>query len=102
MIYQFYQAQADSMDPFRKLARTTSGLLRTVLPQPPYGIALRHYNAALEVFGNSGITHKRPDFGIKAVPQGNRLVNITEERVLETAFAGLLHFRKDTARKQPK
>ena len=102
MIYQFYQAQADIMDPLRKLARTTSSLLRTVLPQPPYGIALRHYNAALEVFGNSGVTHKRPDFGIKAVPQGNELVNITEERVLETPFAGLLHFRKDTGRKQPK
>jgi poly(3-hydroxybutyrate) depolymerase len=102
MIYQLYQAQADLMDPLRKLARTTSALVRTVLPHPPYGIGLRHYNAALEVFGYSGTTHTRPDFGIKTVPQDNELVKVTEETVFSTPFAGLLHFKKDTERKQPK
>jgi poly(3-hydroxybutyrate) depolymerase len=102
MIYQFYQAQADFMDPLRKLARTTSALIRTVMPHPPYGIAMRYYNAALEVFGYSGTTHVRPDFGIKSVAQDNQLVTVTEETVLETPFAGLLHFKKDTERKQPK
>ena len=102
MIYQFYQAQADLMDPLRKLARTGSALLRTVLPHPPYGIALRHYNAALEVFGYAGVTHTRPDFGIKSVPQDNELVAVTEETVFATPFAGLLHFKKDSARQQPK
>ena len=102
MIYQFYQAQADLMDPLRKLARTTSSLLRTVLPHQPYGIMLRHYNAALEVFGYSGVTHKRPSFGIESVAQGNELVKVTEETVLATPFAGLLHFKKDSERKQPK
>src|SRR5579871_3915612 len=102
MIYQLYQAQADLMDPLRKLARTTSALVRTVMPQAPYGIMLRHYNAALEVFGHSGVTHARPDFGIKSVPQGNELVKVTEETVFSTPFAGLLHFKKDSERKQPK
>jgi poly(3-hydroxybutyrate) depolymerase len=102
MIYQFYQAQADFMDPLRKLARTTSALVRTVMPHAPYGIAMRYYNAALEVFGYSGTTDARPDFGIKSVAQDNELVAVTEETVYETPFGGLLHFKKDTERKQPK
>ncbi|WP_297492553.1 polyhydroxyalkanoate depolymerase [Acidocella sp.] len=102
MIYQVYQAQADIMDPLRKMARTTSALLRTCMPPSPYGIMLRHYNAALEVFGYSGTTHARPDFGIRTVPQDNELVAVTEETVFKTPFAGLLHFKKDSARKQPK
>jgi poly(3-hydroxybutyrate) depolymerase len=102
MIYQMYQAQADILDPLRKAARTTSALMRTVMPHQPYGIMLRHYNAALEVFGHSGTTHARPDFGIKNVAQGNELVAITEETVFSTPFAGLLHFKKDSERKQPK
>ena len=102
MIYQYYQAQADLLDPLRKLARTTSALMRTVMPHAPYGIMLRHYNAALEVFGHAGVTHARPAFGIKSIAQGNELVKVTEETVFETPFAGLLHFKKDTERKQPK
>ena len=102
MIYQIYQAQADMLDPLRKMARTTSAMLRTVMPQSPYGIMLRHYNAALEVFGYSGTTHARPAFGIKTVLQGNAEVGIREETVFETPFAGLLHFKKNSDRKQPK
>ena len=63
---------------------------------------LRHYNAALEVFGYSGTTHTRPDFGIKNVAQDNEMVKVTEETVFSTPFASLLHFKKDSERKQPK
>ena len=102
MIYQMYQAQADIVDPLRMMARTSAALLRTVTPKAPYGIALRHINAAMEVFGESGTTHKRPPFAINDVPVGNKLAAVSEEVVLETPFANLLHFKKDTDRKQPK
>jgi poly(3-hydroxybutyrate) depolymerase len=102
MIYQMYQAQADIMDPLRMMARTSSALLRTITPSQPYGIALRHINAALDVFGHSGTTHKRPAYAIKNVTIGNSLVSIEEEVVFSTPFANLLHFKKDSDRKQPK
>jgi poly(3-hydroxybutyrate) depolymerase len=102
MIYQMYQAQADIMDPLRMMARTSSALLRTVTPSQPYGIALRHITAALDVFGHSGTTHKRPAYGIKNVTVGNSLVSVEEEIVFSTPFASLLHFKKDSDRKQPK
>jgi len=102
MIYQFYQASTDIMNPLRALARTNGALLRTVTPKPPYGIALRHINAALEVFGHSGTTHKRPAFAIKNVMVGNNLVAVEDETVTQTPFASLVHFKKDSDRVQPK
>ena len=102
MIYEMYQAQADLFDPLRMAARTGSRLLKTVLPREPYGLALRHLNAALEVFGHVGTTHTRPDFGIKDILIGNTLVGVTDEVVYSTPFASLVHFRKDSDRQQPK
>jgi poly(3-hydroxybutyrate) depolymerase len=102
MIYQMYQAKADFMDPLRMMARNSSALLRTVSPHEPYGLAMRHINAALEVFGHSGVTHKRPSFGIHQVQVGNALVDVEDEVVFSTPFASLVHFKKDSDRKQPK
>jgi poly(3-hydroxybutyrate) depolymerase len=102
MIYQMYQAQADILDPLCFVARTSSALMRTVTPTAPYGIAMRHLNAALEVFGNSGTTHRRPAYDISDVMVGNHLVRVSEESVLQTPFADLLHFKKDSDRPQPK
>jgi len=102
MIYQMYQAQADIMDPLRGMARTAAGLLRTVTPHQPYGIALRHINAALDVFGHSGTTHARPAYAIDDVMVGNKMVSVSDEVVYQTPFASLVHFKKDTDRKQPK
>jgi poly(3-hydroxybutyrate) depolymerase len=102
MIYQSYQAQTDMLDPFRAVARNMGRLMRIFAPAKPYGIAARHTIAALEVFGHSGTTHRRPDYGIGQVTVGNAAVGVTEEVVLRTPFASLLHFRKDTDRKQPK
>jgi poly(3-hydroxybutyrate) depolymerase len=102
MLYQMYQAQADIMDPLRAMARNTSRLMKTVTPHEPYGLALRHINAAFEVFGYSGVTHKRPAYGIEKVQVGNALVDVVDETVFATPFASLVHFKKDTDRKQPK
>jgi poly(3-hydroxybutyrate) depolymerase len=102
MNYQMYQAQADFMDPLRFMARTAGRLLRTVTPKEPYGLTLRHVDAALEVFGYSGVTHQRPEFNINDILVGNNLVKVTDEVVYATAFASLVHFKKDTERKQPK
>jgi poly(3-hydroxybutyrate) depolymerase len=102
MIYQMYQAQADFVEPVSALARTGRRRLKTITPHEPYGLSLRHINAALEVFGYSGTTHARPDFKIDDILVGNNMVSVTDEVVFSTAFASLVHFRKDTDRVQPK
>jgi poly(3-hydroxybutyrate) depolymerase len=102
MLYQMYQAQADFMDPLRTFARNSAALWRSVTPPAPYGIALRHMNAGLDVFGHSGTTHDRPNYRIGDVMVGNKLVSVTSEVVHKTPFGSLLHFIKDTDRAQPK
>ncbi|WP_297372406.1 polyhydroxyalkanoate depolymerase [Acidocella sp.] len=102
MIYQFYQAQSDLVDPWRKVARHSSRVLRSLAPRTPYGIFLRHFTAALDVFAHAGTTHARPAYGIKSVTLGNDRVKIIEEVVYATPFADLLHFKKDSDRAQPK
>ena len=102
MLYSMYQAQADSIDPFRAVARTSAALMRIVTPSAPHGILLRHLNAALEVFGHSGTTHQRPEYGVDEVSSGNESVAVNEEIVFTTAFANLLHFKKDTRQREPK
>jgi poly(3-hydroxybutyrate) depolymerase len=63
---------------------------------------LRHVTAALDVFGHAGTTHDRPAYGLQDVMVGNQFVGVTEETVLATPFASLIHFRKGTDRTQPK
>jgi poly(3-hydroxybutyrate) depolymerase len=102
MIYQLYQVQADFVEPWRRVARDTSRLLRAVTPRAPYGVFLRHVGAALEVFGSAGTTHTRPHFGIKHVLVGNEEVAVREEAAFSTPFGTLLHFKKESDRPQPK
>jgi len=102
MIYQLYQAQADILNPLRRMARSSSSLLRALTPSQPYGFGLRHVTAALDVFAHSGTTHLRPAYAVDDVMVGNSNVKVEDVPVMSTPFATLLHFKKDSDRNQPK
>jgi poly(3-hydroxybutyrate) depolymerase len=101
MIYQTYQALADSKKPLQLLAEMAAGLVQ----EPAAGLGedpwLRKLAAAGEIIKRCGLTHRRPAFGIESVTIGNRELAVTEEAVTKTAFCTLLHFKKDTATEQP-
>src|SRR3954467_10538877 len=107
MIYMNYQATADLLDPFRALARSMADALPHLAPGhieeggdgPTW---LRSFWAGCQLVARSGMSHKRPSFDIATVPVGNREVPVTEEAVLRTPFATLLHFKKPIDAKQPK
>ena len=102
MLYDMYQAQADLLEPVRRVARAANGLM----VQPWTGIArnpmLRMMAAATDMVGHSGTTHTRPPFGIDSVLAGNRTVPVHEEAALTGPFATLLHLTKDIDTVQPK
>jgi polyhydroxyalkanoate depolymerase len=106
MIYLNYQASADFMDPFRILARSMADALPHLAPghiEDAGGPTWLHsFWAACQLFARSGMSHKRPDFDIHTVKVGNREVPVTEEALLRTPFATLLHFRKPIEAAQPK
>jgi poly(3-hydroxybutyrate) depolymerase len=101
MIYQTYQALVDSKKPLQMLAEMATGLIQEPAAGAPEDPWLRKLAAASEIIKRSGLTHRRPAFGIETVTVGNRELVVTEEAVTKTAFCTLLHFKKETAREQP-
>jgi poly(3-hydroxybutyrate) depolymerase len=101
MIYQTYQAFADTKTPLRLFAELTAD----VLQEPKTGLAddpwLRKVAAASEIIKRCELTHRRPEFGIDSVLLGNREVPVIEEAINKTPFCTLLHFKKETNAEQP-
>lgn len=102
MLYKLYQAQADLLYPARQLARIGAGLARAMdigkyTPGP-----LRQFGAACSMLADSGMTHHRPEYGLRTSKLGNNLVEVTEEVAFETPFGALLRFKKDTDAAQPR
>ncbi len=102
MLYQLYQAQADLLYPARQLARFGASFARAIdvgeyTPGP-----LRQFGAACSILADSGLTHHRPDYGLRTSKIGNTVVPVTEEAVFDTPFGTLLRFKKDTDVEQPR
>ena len=100
MLYAAYQAQDDLIAPFRAAA----SLGRAFLPDTagPFAGPLRQAGAAMEMLGRFQLSHARPEFGIRRVRAGSRLVPVTEEVALDLPFANLLHFRREMDARQPR
>jgi polyhydroxyalkanoate depolymerase len=100
MLYLAYQTHDDIMSPVRKMARAG---LETLGPIANGHIkSLRNVTAAYELIARTGLTHTRPDYGIKSVRVGNREVAVREEALHKTPFGTLLRFRKDIDIVQPR
>ncbi len=102
MMYKLYQAQADLLMPLRQAARVGAGLARALEINGYTPSLLRQFGAACSLVAESGLTHKRPDFGFRTVKMGDDVVGVTEEVTHDTPFGTLLRFRKDTAVPQPR
>ena len=102
MIYQLYQARADLLWPARMLAKFGSGIARQIDLGPYMPEPLRQFGAALSIFSDTALTHRRPEFEISSVSLADRQVDVTEEAADDTPFATLLRFRKETEAAQPR
>jgi poly(3-hydroxybutyrate) depolymerase len=102
VLYDAYQAQADFLSP----TRTFANLTRTMFDRPQFGpggnMFVRGLSAATELFARAGLSHERPGYDIDSVTLDGLEVAVHEETALETPFARLLHFRKETDQVQPK
>lgn len=102
MLYQAYQARADLLAPFRAAAEIATAAFDIGNAGPFGNILLRSAAASAELFSRARLVHERPPFGIEAVVIGEDEALITEEVVLKTPFASLLHFKKEPAISQPR
>ncbi len=98
MIYQAYQAHADTVAPLRAVFQAVAPALADVRGWMP----VRKFAAACQVFALARLTHRRPVFGIDTVTVNGREVAVREEAAYVTPFATLLHFKKDMRGSQPR
>src|SRR5690348_6811163 len=101
MLYDTYQAQSDALAPVRLMAEFLRGVLTQPWPLIEDFPFVRSTAAAMELLSNAGLSHDRPDFGIRCVPLDNAEIGITEEVVASHPFCNLLHFRKEESRDEP-
>ena len=102
MLYGAYQSQLDAFAPVKALANLMVDVLDR-LPDPVrQDPVVRWLSANNEMIGRTGLTHRRPSFGLDSVRQNGRTVPVREEVVTSTPFGSLLHFAKDEAVPQPK
>ena len=100
--YQAFQAAADLLAPARLAAGWAGGLLSLGPPWLRVTPPLSHLSAAWEMLARAGLTHPRPDYGIRSVLIGGEEVGVREEVVAHTAFGDLLRFRKEGDPDQPR
>ena len=102
MLYDAYQAQADFLSPSRAIANLTRAMFDHPQLGPGGNMFFRGFSAATELFARAGLSHERPGYEIESATVDGSDVLVHEESVLETPFARLLHFRKETGGVQPK
>jgi poly(3-hydroxybutyrate) depolymerase len=101
MLYDAYQAQSDVLGPIRLMAETARGWLDHPWPLIGDSPMVRSAAAGMELLAHAGLSHERPDFGIRTVVIDGKEVGVSEEVVTSHPFCNLLHFRKETLRDEP-
>jgi poly(3-hydroxybutyrate) depolymerase len=101
MLYDAYQAHTDIFGPIRLMAETFRNWLDHPWPIVGGSPLIRGASAAMELLSHAGMSHERPDFGIRKAVVGDSEVAVDEEIVATHPFCDLVHFRKDVARDEP-
>lgn len=102
MLYGAYQSQVDVAAPLKAWANFTVDLLDSLPARLRDDPAIRWFSANNQMIARSGLSHRRPSFGIESVIDNGRDVPVREEVVKTTPFSSLLHFVKATEDPQPK
>ena len=79
MLYESYQAQNDILAPVRLIAEACRGFLDQPWPLVGNAPFVRTAAAAMELLSNAGMSHHRPEFGIRTITIEGKEVGITEE-----------------------
>jgi poly(3-hydroxybutyrate) depolymerase len=101
MLYDAYQAQHDVLAPIRLMAEIFRGVLTQPWPLIGNVPLVRGAAAAMELLSHAGMSHDRPDFGLRTIAVDGEEVAVTEEITASHPLCNLLHFRKDKVQDEP-
>ena len=102
VLYHLYDLQHAVLTP----ARLSAEAIKTSFQNPlnpfahlPIG---RTIAAGAEVFERLTRRFGKPSFNLPTTKIGGKAIKVTEEFIVEQPFCGLLHFKRDIKRKDPK
>ncbi|WP_309603332.1 polyhydroxyalkanoate depolymerase [Sphingomonas sp.] len=102
MLYDAYEVQRSLLAGAGRAASFGAGWLHNPANPWSYGAMGPIVAASLDVFAHAAAPRGKPEFGIKQVAVGRKLVEVSEEIVLTKPFGRLKHFKKDGVEGQPK
>jgi poly(3-hydroxybutyrate) depolymerase len=102
MLYHLYDLQHAMMSPSRVFAETLQHLFSHPLLPISYTRFGRAIAAGSEIFERSTRRYKKPEFGLDSTVIDGEPVEVELLTVARKPFCDLLHFRRDTARTDPK
>ena len=102
MLYQLHEAQHASLAPLRLWARVTAEFYGNPFGVLSHNPMSRIMNAGADVVLRMTHRYAKPAFGLNETTIQGKTVAVSEEIVLEKPFCDLLHFKRDTKRKDPK
>jgi polyhydroxyalkanoate depolymerase len=102
MLYRAFQAYADMLAPARLAAGFAGGVLGLGPPWMGATPPLSHFAAGWELLARAGLTHHRPDYGIREAMVAGETRAVTEQVAASTPFGDLVRFRKEGDPPQPR
>ena len=102
MLYDAYEVQRSLLAGVGRAASMGAGWLNNPANPWSYGAMGPIVAASLDVFAHAAAPRGKPEFGIREVAVGRKLVAVNEEIILSKPFGRLKHFKKDGVDGQPK
>lgn len=101
-LYHMKEMHRAGMAPLRMMANATKHLFSNPLHPMSYTGLGRHMAAAGELLERITQSYPKPEFGITHTEIAGKRCDVWEEVVVEKSFCKLLHFKRDTKRKDSK
>ena len=102
MLYELHELQAASVTPVRLWAHANLALYGSPFSLFSYNPLSRMMAASADLVLRTTHRYDKPAFGLAETRIDGQPVKVSEEVLLERPFCKLLHFRRETDRKDPK
>lgn len=102
MLYELHEAQHASLLPLRLWAKVTAEFYGNPFSVFSHNPMSRVVTAGADVVLRMTRRYSKPEFGLAETVVQGKTVDVSEEVELEKPFCQLLHFKRDTKRKDPK
>jgi poly(3-hydroxybutyrate) depolymerase len=102
MLYQLHEAQHASLTPLRLWAKVTAEFYGNPFSVFSHNPVSRVMTAGADVVLRMTRRYSKPEFGLSETVILGKSVAISEHITIDKPFCQLLHFKRDTKRKDPK